>query len=279
MTSIRSVPRNPRTLSVRVRSALGVRRTPFKRAAPLRIAMSEYELFRHVASKAPNFRWIVGHGQAQNTDTRVPPGTWVVFLSRPGHLLNYYPFTHTIFRNQILQRTEVTRKLALDQIPPGRLPSLLLLPSSWKLQIHGPNDMMPNVHLELFDQTPLTTNMIKYRASRLFNQMCGVTKTSRTVSFPTNRGETTTVKNLVLQHGKGIYFVVACRGTPGQNSSNLMSRLRQNTTSVRGGPQLSTPAANATGRTSQLRSMNALRTRRQGTFKTYTSRRRSVTRR
>lgn len=278
MTSARSVPRTPRTLSVRIRSALGVRRTPFKRAAPLRIAMSEYELFRHVASKAPNFRWIVGHGQSQNTDTRVPPGTWVVFLSRPGHLLNFRPFTHKIFREQILQRTEVTRKLALDQIPPGRLPSLLLLPSSWKLQIHGPNDMMPNVHLELFDNSPLTANIPKYIKSRLFGRMCGVTKTSRIFSSPTNRGETTTVKNLVLQHGRGIYFVVACRGTPGQNSSNLESRMIQNTTSARGGIQLSTPATNTTGRASQLRRMNALRTRRQGTFKTYTSRRRSATR-
>jgi hypothetical protein len=278
MTSARSVPRTPRTLSVRIRSALGVRRTPFKRATPLRIAMSEYELFRHVASKAPHFRWIVGHGQAQNTDTRVPPGTWVVFLSRPGHLLNFYPFTHKIFREQILQRTEVTRKLALDQIPPGKLPSLLLLPSSWKLQIHGPNDMMPNVHLELFDNSPLTANIPKYIKSRLFGRMCGVTKTSRIFSSPTNRGEITTVKNLVLQHGRGIYFVVACRGTPGQNSSNLENRMAQNTTSVRGGPQLGTPATNTTGRTSQLRRMNALRTRRQGTFKTYTSRRRSVTR-
>jgi hypothetical protein len=228
------------------------------------MAASQYGLFRYAASEAPYFRWIVGHGRTEYTDTRVPPGTWVVFLSRPGNLLNITPFTRASFRNQILQKTEVTRKLALNQIPPYKLPALTLLPSSWKMQIHGPNDIMPNMYLELFDQNPLTTNMDRYRTTRLFNQICGVTKTSRTFSFPTNQGETTTVKNLVLQHGKGIYFVVACRGTTGQNPLNLNRFMRQNTTTVRGGAQLRAPAINTTGRTLQLATMNIHRTRRQG---------------
>jgi hypothetical protein len=240
----------------------------------MRIAMSEYELFKNVASQAPHFRWIVGHGSTSDTDTRVPPGTWVVFLSRPGHYLNFYPFTHNIFRNQILQKTESTRKLILGQIPPHKIPALTLLPSSWRMQIHGPNDMMPNTVLELFDNTQLTNNMYSYRKHKLFDSICGVTKTSRSFSFPTNRGEITTVKNLVLQHGKGIYFVVVCRGTSGQNPSSLNRSFIQNTTTVRGGAQLGTPAINTSGRTSRLRTMNMLRTKRQGTLKRLTSIRR-----
>jgi hypothetical protein len=233
--------------------------------------VSQYGLFRYAASQAPYFRWIVGHGENQDTNTRVPPGTWVVFLSRPGHLLSAGHFTHKLFRNQILQKTEVTRKLALDQIPPHRLPALTLLPSSWKLQIHGPNDMMPNMYIELFDQTPpltASTHLRTYGDMRLFNQMCGVTKTSSTFSFPTNHGERTTVKNLVLQHGKGIYFVVACRGTSGQSRPALFSSMRQNNSmTTRGGVQLSSPATNTTGRATRLARTNMYRTRRQGTVK------------
>jgi hypothetical protein len=256
------------------RSVLRARKTPFKRKpATMRIAISEYDIFKHVASQAPYFRWIIGHGSTTNTDTRVPPGTWVVFLSKPGHSLNFFPFIHNTFRSQILQKTSVTRKLALDEIPPGRLPALTLLPSSWRSQIYGPNDLMPNTYIELFDRTPLT-NMDSYRKHRLFNSINGVTKTSTNFSFPTNKGETTTVKNLVLQHGKGIYFVVACRGTSGQSPSSLNRSGRQNSTSARGGLQLVTPATNTSGRTARIRTMNISRTRRQGTLQRLTSIRR-----
>jgi hypothetical protein len=247
------------------------------------MAVSKYGLFKYAVSEAPYFRWIVGHGRTENTDTRVPPGTWVVFLSRPGHLLSAGHFTRAAFRKEIRQNTELTRKLALNQTPPGNLPSLMLLPSSWKLQIHGPNDMMPNTHLELFDHTPLTSsmNMATYGRRRLFHSMCGVTKTkSGTVSFPSNQGETTTVKNLVLQHGKGIYFVVACRGTAGQNNSSLSRAMRQNNTmTARGGVQFGTPAINTTGRASQLRTTNVRRTRRQSTVKKFRTTRPGIFRR
>jgi hypothetical protein len=187
---------------------------------------SKYDVFKYKALTAPKFYWVVGHGTTLRGFTEVPPNTWVIFLSKPGHALLDTPFLSPMFRNQIIKDTEITRSIALDNVPRENLPGIRLHSSSWNDYIYGPGDRLPTTYVTF--QPSVGQNNL--------NQVLGVHDTSKPNVNARHRGINTSVNQVIAQR-PGIYFIAVCRPTQEQriNKREFWLRLRWN--KARGGTQ------------------------------------------
>lgn len=167
---------------------------------------SNYDIFRYKAFTASKFYWDIGHGITLGGFTEVPPNTWVVFLSKPGHILHTEPFTTSKFKD-IIKSTILTRSLALGTISKGELPGSRLHESSWKEHIYGPGDRLPNTYITF---KPPETNS-------KFNEVMGVHDTSKPNQVAKYRNLAgPQLLNRVLIGKPGIHFIVTCRPTAKQ---------------------------------------------------------------
>jgi hypothetical protein len=196
------------------------------------------------------YRWIVGHGQmTSNSPMVLPRRTYVVYLSAPGWLLSMDAIlTSAGLVQKLRTRKTVMRRFILGQIPTARLTSTQFIPTNWRRHLYGPGDSMPNHNIEMFD-----------RRRPDMDALMGLQE----VGQPTTEyGRATTVAQLVREYGPGIYFVMACRGTPGQNTGELYKTgVRNVSTGVRfGRGQLGQPPVNRSGLVQRTYLQNTART-------------------
>jgi len=187
---------------------------------------SNYDVFRYKALTASKFFWVVGHGTTLPGFTRVPPNRWVVFLSKPGHVLLSEPFASPIFQN-IIKDTQVTRSLALGNIPKENLPGIRLHESSWKNYVYGPGDDLPNTFITFQPKQPINN----------IGGILGVHDTSKPNEPPVLQGRAQDNVNRIISRKQGIYFFVTCRPSQGQLQNRNKLRIATTFNRRRGGGQ------------------------------------------
>ena len=153
------------------------------------------------SNSSTRLRIVVGHGGLLPDKPRVPPGVYIIFVSKPGHLLAQrmvleYPH---LFNGRYLRRV-LRGGIPVTQIQP---PPLRI----WKKHFYGPGDVYPNLGLNLFN-THLNGTP---QPGTQFNFTTGV----HTLNNGTKGmyGQTKTLHDIVTHYGAGIYIVSACRTT------------------------------------------------------------------
>lgn len=236
------------------RRLLGVRSGRIsKPSTSFQLGPTRLERF-HALARLPEtpYRWITGHStMTANSPMVLPRRTYVVYLSAPGWMLSSRAIlASTGLVQKLRTRKNVMRRFILGQIPTRRLTSSQFFPVSWQRHLYGPGDSMPNHYIEMFD--------IQFPA---MNILMGLQEVGRPM---TERGRTTTVAQLVREYGPGIYFVMGCRGTPGQNTEALLAAEHRNTGTVGhrfGRGQLGPPPVNRSGLVQRTYLQNAARTK------------------
>lgn len=223
-----------------------------KPSMSLRIGPSKLDRFHAQArlSDTP-YRWITGHGlMTSNSPMILPRRTYVVYLSAPGWILGAHSMLASAgLIQKLFTRRNVMRRFILGQIPPARLSSSQFFPAHWRRHLYGPGDSMPNHNIDMFDTVRPD-----------IDAFLGV----KEVGGPmTEHGRSSTVAQLVREYGPGIYFIMACRGTPGQNTQALTATAYRNyATGHRfGRGQLSQPAVNTSGLVQRVYAQNKIRTK------------------
>jgi hypothetical protein len=188
--------------------------------------LSKYEIFQLNAIAAKKFFWVIGHGQTlplnkqPNPPDRVPPKTWVIFISKPGRYLNFIDFIGSeFFTEECLKKTSLVRNLILGLVPEDKITPLglrLIHPKYWAKRLYCPGDPMPATGVNMKDEEIDDLNKI-----------CGVNDTSNPVnqnnnnSFPKLHEKRYKVSKILQENGPGIYFIVACRQLSTQNKNAL----------------------------------------------------------
>lgn len=182
------------------------------------------------SNSATRIRLVVGHGSLIPIGHRVPDDTYIIYVSKPGHLLAQravlnYP---QIFNNRYM-RSIIRGETRDADIQPDRL-------RSWKKHVYGPGDFYPDLFLNLFNHnlemrpTPRTP----------FDDVSGV-HTLNNGSLRGMYGQPTSLKEIITRYGPGIYVVFACRASADRvGASNRSGRaFRQFNTnmSMTGGKQ------------------------------------------
>lgn len=218
-----------------------------------RVGPSKLDRF-HALAQLPGtpYRWITGHTTMTTGSPMVLPSrTYVVYLSAPGWMLSSYAIlTSAGLVKKLRTQRPTMRRFMLGEIPLSRLPSSQFFPVSWQRHLYGPGDTMPNHTIDTFDiRNPL------------MNSVMGVQEVGRPM---TDRGRSTTIAQLVREYGPGIYFIIGCRGTPGQNPEELLAAMHRNvsTTSRFGRGQTGQPPVNTSGLVQRVYLQNTARTAR-----------------
>lgn len=188
---------------------------------------SNYDVFRYNVFTAKKFYWVVGHGITLRDTTVVPPNTWVIFLSKPGHVLLADAYTKPMFKDRIIKDTQLTRELALGNIPKEQLDTIRLHISSWKDYIYGPGDKLPNTYITFQPSGPTNTLI----------PVLGKHDTSK--PGDTKLVGVKTAVNRIIENKPGIYFIVACRATVKQIAQVEKMRLAKYFNMRAGGAQRS----------------------------------------
>ena len=179
---------------------------------------------KNVAAQ-PNtaFKMVVGHGgligNAARAFAKVPAGTYIIFLSKPGHLLAQASVvSNPQMRNHTYLRNVITNTLPRWAIQPVRL-------GMWKQHVYGPGNLYPDLSLNLYD-----VNKEGHRLTGSpFNRLAGLhtIKSNR----PTQKhfyGQNVHLSNIVRFGGPGIYVVVACRASSERSWAGAMSAFKNN---------------------------------------------------
>ena len=217
-----------------------------------RIGPSKLDRF-HAQVRLPDtpYRWIIGHTTMNAGSPMVLPGrTYVVYLSAPGWMLSSYAIlTSAGLAQKLRTQRRTMRRFMLGEIPLPRLTSTQFFPASWRRHLYGPGDTMPNHTIDTFDY-----------GNQAMDDLMGVQEVGRPV---TEHGRSTTIAQLVRESGPGIYFVIGCRGTPGQNWQELANTMYRNVSVSHrfGRGQLGQPPVNRTGLVQRTYLQNTIRTR------------------
>lgn len=170
------------------------------------------------AQSNTKFKLVVGHGALSGTYERLPEDTYIIFLSKPGHLISQGSITqHPQMRRHSYLRNAISGVLPRWAIQPTRL-------KMWKEHVYGPGNVYPDMIINFFDHT-----MTGLRTQGTpFNRLAGVTtiNTNRTTTH--FKGTTANLSNIIRFRGKGIYIVAACRASPERSFAGAMSAFRRN---------------------------------------------------
>lgn len=171
--------------------------------------------FQNKASRSKVY-WVAAHGSQQSMASQftVPDGVYIVPISRPGYLVSTmfsegsgYPQTLREMKKnpQIFQRWIRRDPLLYDELPTPMKP--------WykTSRIYSPRDKMLNINLTFKDPSP------RLNAEMKIDRVDALPK-SRFFNF--HGHPSTSIKEVVEFLGPGVYFVLACRLTPGR-SMNL----------------------------------------------------------
>lgn len=161
---------------------------------------------------------VVGHGGLAGTYPRVPEDTYVIFLSKPGHLIS---------QGSVVQQPQMFRNSYLRQVITGALPKWSVQPTrlgAWKEHVYGPGNTYPDMFINFFDHDKNGVRM----SGTPFNTVTGVhslNSNRKTTSF---KGGFSALSNVIRFGGKGIYIVAACRASPTRSYHGAMGAFRKN---------------------------------------------------
>jgi len=137
---------------------------------------------------------VTGHGTGLGVGPRIPPGTYVIFLSKPGQILN---------ANSTIRGTRLYEQLYIRSVLMGGLRSRNVRPvrlAYWKKHVYGPGDLLPEMTIEFKDINPALNNLF------------GVLNTSMP-GARLNVHRKSLLSQTIRRHGRGIYVVVSCRSS------------------------------------------------------------------
>ena len=176
------------------------------------------------AQSNTKFKLVVGHGALTGTYERLPEDTYIIFLSKPGHLISQGSITQhpQMFRHSYL-RNAISGVLPKWSIQPTRL-------GMWKEHVYGPANLYPDMIINFFDHTVrgLRTQGTPY------NNVSGVHAINANRKVTYFKGSTANLSNIIRFRGKGIYIVAACRASPERSFAGAMGSFRRNIRSTRG---------------------------------------------
>jgi len=203
------------------------------------------DLKKYAMKTDTKFLWVIGHGQQLRTKMTVPRGVYVVFLSRAGYLgsLNEIIENKPKFMPLWRERAKM-RDFILGKLPESNIPNAPRF-RTWSKRMYGPGDSMPDVYLELFDDSINHNMKIEYDA------LCGV-HTVGQGSGAAYKYKARGIHAIIRAKGPGIYFVAACRGTVFQRKSSLRRVLEENFARHRGAHVI-TPAQNVIRAANEIR--------------------------
>ena len=169
--------------------------------------MSRLQRFQNYANRAnTNIRWAVAHGEHTNAallqSFRVPDGVYISFVSEPGRILSkailYHPTFVRLHRSMVLSKRFIKK-----EIPITHLPYSLRYFYGNSPRIYFPGEYVPNIELEFRDITdPYATIFMGVKSLKKHSK--GFVNTKAHLSD--------------ILTSRGIYFIVACRETPGGNT-------------------------------------------------------------
>jgi len=156
---------------------------------------------------------VVGHGSHTRSDYfTVPDGKYVIFFSNPGVSISERLIANSKFQ------TMMQNKAAISQFITGNLnrekvPNFLRYSRTnfnWKKTLYSPRTKCPDIHLQFWDKTePVNTN-----GTGMFQKYMGVW-TLPEANPRKYLNQVKTIKEVVEEGPPGVYFVYACRITPG----------------------------------------------------------------
>ena len=180
------------------------------------------------AQSNTKFKLVVGHGALNGTYERLPEDTYIIFLSKPGHL---------IAKSSITQHPQMFRHSYLRNAISGVLPRWSIQPTRlgrWKEHVYGPGNVYPDMIINFFDHTMTGARI----PGTPFNRLAGVTTINANRTDTYFKGSTANLSNIIRFRGKGIYIVGACRASPERSLAGAMGSFIRNLRST-GGNQTS----------------------------------------
>jgi len=160
------------------------------------------------SNSSTRVRLVVAHGVLLPDTHRAPSGTYIIFLSKPGHLLA---------QDMLLQYPQLFNSRYLRRVFRGEIPVARIQPPplrTWKSRFYGPGDIYPNMNLSLYD---LSVNGTPTPGSQ-YNFVTGVHSLNN--GSKGMYGQTKTLHDIVTHYGAGIYIVSACRASSGRFGPN-----------------------------------------------------------
>ena len=165
-----------------------------------------------------SFKLVVGHGGLTGTLARLPADTYIIFLSKPGHL---------IAQGSVISNPQMFRHSYLRNVISGVIPRWSILPhrfGRWKEHVYGPGDIYPDLSLNFYDH-----NSSGVRLNQTpFNNRTGVHSINATTRTRHFKGVTAHLSNVIRLRGKGVYIVLACRASSQRSYAGAMSSFRRN---------------------------------------------------
>ena len=150
---------------------------------------------------------VTGHGVGlgvSSFSTRLPANTYVIFLSKPGQLLDGSSILTNpkLYNDPTYIRSVLTHRIPLKDVRPVRL-------AYWKKHLYGPGNKLPDVTIQMKDAS-----------NPLANRVAGVVNTSIPGTF-LNYQRTATISQIVRRHGRGIYVIASCRASRERTVSGI----------------------------------------------------------
>ena len=164
------------------------------------------------------FKLVVGHGGLTGTYKRLPEDTYIIFLSKPGHLIS---------QGSVIQNPRLFNHSYLRNAISGVLPKWSIQPTrlgAWKEHVYGPGNIYPDMSVNFFDHNEIGVR----KTGTPFNMVEGVHSINanrKTIGF---KGGFANISNVIRFGGKGIYIVAACRASPERSLRGAMGSFRKN---------------------------------------------------
>lgn len=165
------------------------------------------------------FKLMVGHGGLTGTFApRLPADTYIIFLSKPGHLIS---------QDSVTQHRQIFRHSYLRNAISGVLPKWSIQPThlkTWNERVYGPGDVYPNMIINFFDHNTSGVRM----PETPFNRLSGLHTIKENRANIHFKGSSAYVSNIVRFGGKGIYIVAACRASRERTNAGAMGSFQRN---------------------------------------------------
>lgn len=170
---------------------------------------------------------VVGHGKHTRDYFTLPSGKYVVFFSNPGVSLSEGLIANSKFQN-IIRTPFSLAQFMTGNLNRNKVPNFLRYSRTnfnWKKMLYTPQSSCPEMHLQMWDTNPpLAAN-----GTGIYQKYMGLWRLpDLTQRYYLNQVKT--LSEIVSEGPPGVYFVYACRITPGNlnwsNPTRVYTRAR-----------------------------------------------------
>jgi hypothetical protein len=173
---------------------------------------------------------VVGHGAHARSDYfTVPDGKYVIFFSNPGVSLSENLIANSKFQAMIQNKNSMSKFLS-GNLNRDKVPNFLRYSRTnfnWKKTLYSPRTSCPDIHLQFWDRNePLNAN-----GNGVLQRYMGVWKLPG-LSPRKYVNQVKTIKEVVEEGPRGVYFVYACRITPGNVNWSRVNEVHERARTV-----------------------------------------------